>query len=121
MNAEEIKRQIESALPGTPLKMVRETILVENPKDITKVASFLKDSEYKLDYLSSVTGADYLQFLETVYHFYSIAKNHRVRIKVRLEEKDAVIESLSAIWPGANWFEREVWDMFAFVSKITQT
>jgi len=49
---------------------------------------------------------------ELVYHFYSTAHSHRVRIKVPLTAADPVADSLTALWQGANWFEREVWDMF---------
>ena len=47
-----------------------------------------------------------------VYHFYSTVHKHRLRLVVPVEEDDAEIESLAALWPGANWLEREVWDMF---------
>ena len=49
---------------------------------------------------------------EVVYHLYSLEKNHRVRIKVPLLERDAVVDSLVPFWPCADWYEREVWDMF---------
>ena len=47
-----------------------------------------------------------------VYHFYSTAHKHRLRLVVPVEEADARVDSLTALWPGANWLEREVWDMF---------
>ena len=47
-----------------------------------------------------------------VYHFYSMAHKHRLRLVVPVEEADAVVDSLCSLWPGANWLEREVWDMF---------
>ena len=49
---------------------------------------------------------------EVVYHFYSIANNHRLRLKVPVMESDAVVDSLAGLWRTADWFEREVWDMF---------
>lgn len=49
---------------------------------------------------------------EVVYHFYSTAKNHRLRIKVPLTASDPVIDSLTGLWHAAGWFEREAWDMF---------
>ena len=49
---------------------------------------------------------------EVVYHFYSLARNHRLRVKVPLMANDPVIESVTSLWPSANWYEREVWDMF---------
>jgi NADH-quinone oxidoreductase subunit C len=72
------------------------------------------------DVLMDLTGADYLKYpgredgprFEVVYHLYSLAHNHRVRLKVRLDEDDAVVPSAVPLWPIANWLEREVWDMF---------
>ena len=49
---------------------------------------------------------------DVVYHFYSTVRNHRVRVRVPIPAEDPVIVSLTALWASANWFEREVWDMF---------
>ena len=63
---------------------------------------------------------DYLEFpgredgprFDVVYHLYSVPHNHRVRLKVRVEQDDAVVPTATSLWPIANWLEREVWDMF---------
>ena len=47
-----------------------------------------------------------------VYHFYSMSHKHRLRLVVPVEEAAAEVDSLTSVWPGANWLEREVWDMF---------
>jgi NADH-quinone oxidoreductase subunit C len=47
-----------------------------------------------------------------VYHFYSTSHKHRLRLVVPVPETDAELDSLTPLWPGANWLEREVWDMF---------
>ena len=47
-----------------------------------------------------------------VYHFYSIVHKHRLRLVVPVEESAPEVDSLTSLWPGANWLEREVWDMF---------
>jgi NADH-quinone oxidoreductase subunit C len=47
-----------------------------------------------------------------VYHFFSLKHKHRLRLVVPLEETDAEVDSLTSLWAGANWLEREVWDMF---------
>ena len=47
-----------------------------------------------------------------VYHLLSIPKKERVRLKVRLDGSSPVIESITSVWPGANYFEREVFDLF---------
>ncbi len=67
-----------------------------------------KPSEERWERL--VSNDDYR--FDVVYHFYSTAHNHRLRLKVPLALADLVVDSLSSLWAGANWFEREVWDMF---------
>ncbi len=47
-----------------------------------------------------------------VYHFYSLEHKHRLRLVVPVPESDLEVDSLTPLWAGANWLEREVWDMF---------
>jgi NADH-quinone oxidoreductase subunit C len=47
-----------------------------------------------------------------VYHLYSLPLKHRLRLQVPVEETDAEVDSLTCLWAGADWLEREVWDMF---------
>jgi NADH-quinone oxidoreductase subunit C len=47
-----------------------------------------------------------------VYHLFSLTLKHRLRVEVPVEEDDAEVDSLTALWAGADWLEREVWDMF---------
>ena len=49
---------------------------------------------------------------ETVYHLFSSVHHHRLRVKVPLAAADPTVASLTGLWEAANWFEREVWDMF---------
>jgi NADH-quinone oxidoreductase subunit C len=49
---------------------------------------------------------------EVVYHLLSIAKKERVRLKVRLDGSSPAIESVTSVWPSANFYEREVFDLF---------
>jgi NADH-quinone oxidoreductase subunit C len=49
---------------------------------------------------------------EVVYHFYSTGKNQRLRINVPVPTADPVVDSVTGLWQCADWFEREVWDMF---------
>lgn len=67
------------------------------------------------DFLSDVTCADYYPReprFEMAYHLLSIKRKERVRLKVRLGQDEAAIESITAVWPSANFFEREVFDLF---------
>ena len=47
-----------------------------------------------------------------VYHFFSLPLKHRLRVEVPLDEDDPEVDSVTSLWPGADWLEREVWDMF---------
>jgi NADH-quinone oxidoreductase subunit C len=47
-----------------------------------------------------------------IYHFFSLPLKHRLRLEVPLEEDDPEVDSLTPLWGGADWLEREVWDMF---------
>ena len=49
---------------------------------------------------------------EVVYHFFSLPLKARIRVKVPVEESNPEVDSVVALWAGANWFEREIWDMY---------
>ena len=49
---------------------------------------------------------------EVVYHFFSLPLNRRIRLKVPVEESRPEVDSLVSLWASADWFEREIWDMF---------
>ena len=99
---------------GDETVVVRRESLVEILRDCRDVPALA------FDMLTDLTAVDYLKFpgredgprFEVVYHLYSLAHNHRLRVKVRVEEDDAVVPTAVPIWPIANWLEREVWDMF---------
>ena len=116
MKIEDLKTQLEAKLPGVPLKVVRESLLIENLKDLPKVASYLKNSDLQLDYLSSVTGADYLDYLESVYHLYSMTKKTLlVTLRVRVKRESPKIPSLVSIYRSAEFQEREAYDMYGII------
>ena len=52
-----------------------------------------------------------------VYHFFSTVHKHRLRLVLPVEETAAEVDSLTSLWPGADWLEREVWDMFGIRFK----
>ena len=78
------------------------------------------EADLRFDMLTDLTAVDYLKFpgredgprFEVVYHLYSLPHNHRLRLKVRVDEDDALVPTATPLWPIANWLEREVWDMF---------
>src|SRR5580700_11320993 len=83
---------------------------------IREVCALLRDSaECPFNYLADLTCVDWYPAeprFEVVYHLLSISKKERVRLKVRLDSASPVVESLTSLWPGANYFEREVFDLF---------
>ena len=73
------------------------------------------DKNCPFNFLADVTCVDWYPSeprFEVVYHLLSIAKRERVRLKVRLESANPMVESVTSVWPAANFFEREVFDLF---------
>lgn len=90
-----------------------ETVLLKK-EALLKAAAFLKD-ELGFDFLMDLTAADYLPReprFELVCHFYSSKNNYRLRLKCPVGGTDPRVDSLTPLWAGANWFEREVYDMY---------
>ena len=87
-------------------------------ENFLEVVRFIKDDgAFDMNVLIDLTVVDGLIMkwaprFEAVYHFLSMKHNHRLRLKVRVEEKDAVMPTLTKLWPVADWFEREAWDMY---------
>ena len=85
---------------------------------IEGLIDFLKtDPACRFSTLVDITAIDYperSQRFELVYHFLSMYKNHRIRLKVAIRADD-MVPSIHAIHPSANWFEREVFDMFGIL------
>lgn len=83
---------------------------------IREACAWLRDDAgCPYNYLSDITCVDWYPAeprFEIVYHLLSISKKERVRLKVRLDSAAPVVDSLTPIWPGANYFEREVFDLF---------
>ena len=91
------------------------TIYVERGNIREACALLKEDAACPFNFLSDITCVDWYPAeprFEVVYHLLSIPKKERVRLKVRLNSASPVIESLTSLWPGANYFEREVFDLF---------
>lgn len=91
------------------------------PARIVKVCDALKrDEDTPFNYLSDLTCVHYPDRrdapFEIVYNLYSISANERVRLKVAVSDGDGV-DSVTGVWPSANWPEREVYDLFGVVFR----
>jgi len=97
-----------------------DTAVVRREK-IVEICTFLRDDpDLRFEFAMDLTGVDYLGEVprfEVVYHLYSMEKKRRVRIKSRLHEEDPTIDSVSSVWPGMNWYEREAFDMYGIVFR----
>ena len=84
--------------------------------DIREACALLRDDpSCPFDFLSDVTCVDWYPSeprFEVVYHLLSIPKKQRVRLKVPLNSSSPSVDSITTVWPGANFFEREVFDLF---------
>jgi NADH-quinone oxidoreductase subunit C len=93
-----------------------DALAVIHPGHLLKVMEYLKnDPRLKFDMLADITAVDYLgrtPRFDVVYHLLSLSLGHRLRIKVRPEDTEPAVDSLTPLWNSANWLEREVWDMF---------
>jgi NADH-quinone oxidoreductase subunit C len=90
-----------------------ETSFMILAADLREVAKFCRD-ELSFDYLLDITSVDNFgdePRFEVVYELYSITMAGHLRIKLRISEEDAAVDTISDIWPTANWHEREIYDM----------
>jgi NADH-quinone oxidoreductase subunit C len=94
--------------------------------DLPSVAQALRDAPgLRFSQLIDLCGVDYSGFgdgawdgprFAVVYHLLSIELNHRLRVRVFAPDDDLpVVDSVTEIWPGANWYEREAFDLFGIV------
>jgi NADH-quinone oxidoreductase subunit C len=88
------------------------------PSNLVEFIEFLKsDHSCQFSTLVDITGVDYperAKRFDVVYHFLSMYQNQRIRLRVSIREED-MVPSIVDIHPSANWFEREVFDMFGIL------
>lgn len=109
---------VQDAVPGAVYQVsfwVGDWTIIVATDRLLDVMGFLRDDERtSFDYCSDVTATDWPprdKRFDVVYCLCSTRLRHRVRVKVRVGESDPV-ESVTGLWPGANWVEREVFDQF---------
>jgi NADH-quinone oxidoreductase subunit C len=96
-------------------KLDRDELSIYISRESIRYACMTLKAQGLIDFLSDVTCADFYPHqprFEMAYHLLSIKRKERLRLKVRLEGDDATLESITPIWPSANFFEREVFDLF---------
>ena len=111
---DELKVQFKDAITEFSKQFGDDVIRIKR-ESLQDIVRFLKKTPHNFSMLLDLTCVDYigekLRF-EMVYHLYSISNKKRLRLKIRLDENDLKIDSLTSFWGNANWLEREVFDMY---------
>jgi len=122
MDVATIVERLKAALPGVEPEIGsatdQPTIIV--PADRTvEVLTVLRDVPgLQFTFLSDLTAVDWWPGeprFEVVYHLVSFEQTSRLRLKARVSGATPHIQTVSGLWPAANWLEREVWDLFGIV------
>jgi len=112
ISGKDIARQLEERFPGSVVESSQDCVTV-HADSLPAVAAFVKDApELKCDYLNYVTAVDYFQYFEVIYQCTSLEHNHSLIIRVRCYDRDnPVIPSVVGLWQGADFQEREIYDL----------
>lgn len=112
---------VKSAFPDAVQEVVEfrgETTLVIAPEAILAVSEYIRDTPgLVFNFLSDISAVDYYPEYTrpgrfgVSYHVYSMLYNRRIRLKVYLPEDEPTLDSVTGVWPAANWLEREIYDM----------
>ncbi len=123
MDAATLLAALTEAVPGAALQSVAAVdghlTLVARREDLPALAPALRDRpDLRFALLAEVTAVDYQPReprFEVVYILVSIEHRVRVRLRIPVPGDDPRLDTVAAVWPAANWLEREVWDMFGIV------
>ena len=115
---QKIQENFENEVIEVHSRFQQDTAVIES-SSLLQVATFLKeDPELQYNTLMDLTAVDYWKRkprFEVVYHFLSMANSFRIRLKVPVAEPEPKVDTLTSLWPGANWYEREAFDLFGIM------
>jgi NADH-quinone oxidoreductase subunit C len=84
-----------------------------DPQIVVRLFEFIKNSpELKMDYLSCISGVDSGTNIDLVYFIGSIEYKHKLTVRTKVDRIGGKIDTISQVIPGANWFEREIWELY---------
>ena len=116
MTKEAVQSRIAERFEGklTLLESGRYDLMYEvNAADLLEVAGLLRDDdELQFDYLCNLGGVDTGETFEVVYSLASISRGHRLDFKVIISYEEAKVQSVIPVWPAANWYEREMAELY---------
>jgi NADH-quinone oxidoreductase subunit C len=120
MEEKKIVEKVKAAFPQVEIDLVEENTdhpyMVVPPDALVDVCRHLKDDdELRMETLTCLSGVDDGETLTSVYHLFSYTHGHYSVLKVRVPKTSPAIPTVEKIWPGANWFERESFDLLGIV------
>jgi len=121
MDAKDIYARLERQFPGKVRDFkgeVKEPYLTVDALFIVEVCRFLRDdTNLQFEVLSDLTALDWPkeEKLQVVYHLFSYGQNHQIVLKVDLPRDNPKVATVEGVWKVANWFEREVYDLFGVI------
>lgn len=108
---QDIAKKVLEQIPDAVIESTDSCIIVK-PELILQVTQLLNtDPDLKFNYLNCITGTDYLDYLEVVYHLTSMDLNHSLIVKVRCDRENPEVPSLYSLFRGADYQEREIYDL----------
>ncbi len=112
LSGNDVAKRIIERFPQAISEASAEAILVKS-EALLDVAEYLKNnSELDLNYLNHITAVDYYDYFEVVYQFTSLQHNHSLVLKTRCYDREnAAIPSIVRLWRGADFQEREIYDL----------
>ena len=112
VQGEELAGYVRQRFPDAGTQWEGESLWVD-PSDLREVAQFLKeDPGLAFNFLNAVSAVDYVYYFELVYHLTSFEYNHSAVVKTRLYSRETpTAPSVVGVWPGADFQEREIYDL----------
>jgi NADH-quinone oxidoreductase subunit C len=112
LSGQEVAGLISAQFPGAVVDSNNFAVVL-NSESLIQVAGFLKTNpDHLYNYLSDITSVDYLDYFEVVYRLTSIEHNRSLVLKTRCYNREnPVVPSITCLWKGANFMEREIFDL----------
>lgn len=119
-----LKERFSTQITATNVELSELTVELPREQLLSVCRALRVESEFAFEQLIDLCGVDYLEYgngiwsgprFAVVYHLLSVTNNHRVRLRTFVDGEVPLVPSVIDIWNGANWFEREAFDLFGIV------
>ena len=120
MTLDDVKNQLSRQYGDrmTLAESIREPLAIVKPADLKQFALAIRDDEkLKFDYLNSIAAIDTGETFEIFYSVSSISHHTRLDFKVVIDRTDPEVETLQEVWVCADWYERELWELYGIKVK----